>query len=41
MNDRDVECRNEDMDYNTEKNKRDGEREALGEALEIITTKLG
>ena len=49
MNDRETECHNEVIDYETEKNKRlyiiviyrDSERQALAEALEIITTRLG
>ncbi|CAD8110092.1 unnamed protein product [Paramecium sonneborni] len=39
--DRDTECRNEDLDYQSSKNKRDKEREELGLVLDLVINKIG
>ncbi|CAK94154.1 unnamed protein product (macronuclear) [Paramecium tetraurelia] len=39
--DRDTECRNEDLDYQSGKNKRDKEREELGLVLDLVINKIG
>ncbi|KAM3134897.1 hypothetical protein pb186bvf_013066 [Paramecium bursaria] len=41
LDDREVECRNEGLDYNNEKNKRDKERSQLSLALDLTINKLG
>ncbi|CAD8180719.1 unnamed protein product [Paramecium octaurelia] len=39
--DRDTECRNEELDYQSGKNKRDKEREELGLVLDLVINKIG